>query len=450
MLDLEKVADLVEVVGPSRIGAVSAKERLGVGPATARHRFDVGDGFAATRDRVPLAVVFDGVEEVGEPAGRFGGGDFGHGIRLSDFMSGRKGVDPLAAPPVSPLPIAPVAAHSGVRTGAAERARASPQEVRMVRKKRDEIDVTVPISPNQIVAFNLSEARALRGWTQEQAAAELEKYIGARWSKATFSAAERSIDGRRVRQFTADEIVAFSRCFGVPIGFFFMPPRPSQSENSVNFAAPERHGYGIPLTELLDVIFGTPGEREVLSTRLNEYLGEIPMQRSHRRAGCVDVAGRGCAHCCGDEAARQVRGVGEVPDRAVSSTPPLADTGEGSGDPRDPRTRRVTMADDELQRKRGNSKPNVKRRGSTYTYYLYVTGPDGKRHQHSKGGFKTQREAEDARIAAEYTLATGTYVKAERISRRRLPRRRVAAVPPAAGARGEHVALVRPDTSGCT
>ena len=74
------------------------------------------------------------------------------------------------------------------------------------------------------------------------------------------------------------------------------------------------------------------------------------------------------------------------------------------------------MADDEPQRKRGNSKPNVKRRGSTYTYYLYVIGPDGKRHQHSKGGFKTQREAEDARIAAEYTLATGTYVKAERIS----------------------------------
>ena len=148
----------------------------------------------------------------------------------------------------------------------------------MARKKRDEIDVTVPISPNQIVAFNLSEARALRGWTQERAAAELEKYIGARWSKATFSAAERSIDGRRVRQFTADEIVAFSRCFGVPIGFFFMPPRPSQSENSVNFAAPERHGYGIPLTELLDVIFGTPGEREVLSTRLSEYLAEVPMR----------------------------------------------------------------------------------------------------------------------------------------------------------------------------
>ena len=36
--------------------------------------------------------------------------------------------------------------------------------------------------------------------------------------------------------------------------------------------------------------------------------------------------------------------------------------------------------------------------------------------QHSKGGFKTQREAEDARIAASHSLATGVYVKAERIS----------------------------------
>ncbi len=124
----------------------------------------------------------------------------------------------------------------------------------------------------------LASPTDIRVATMERAAAELEKYIGARWSKATFSAAERSIDGRRVRQFTADEIVAFSRCFGVPIGFFFMPPRPSQSENSVNFAAPERHGFGIPLAELLDVIFGTPGEREVLSARLTEYLDEIPMR----------------------------------------------------------------------------------------------------------------------------------------------------------------------------
>ena len=74
------------------------------------------------------------------------------------------------------------------------------------------------------------------------------------------------------------------------------------------------------------------------------------------------------------------------------------------------------MTDTATTRKRGNSKANVKKRGSTYTYYVYVTGTDGRREQHSKGGFKTQREAEEARVAASHALATGSYVKAERIS----------------------------------
>ncbi len=74
------------------------------------------------------------------------------------------------------------------------------------------------------------------------------------------------------------------------------------------------------------------------------------------------------------------------------------------------------MNDRVTSRPRGNSKPNVRRRGSTYTYYLYVTGPDGRRRQHSKGGFRTQRDAQEARTAAAHGLATGSYVKAERIS----------------------------------
>ena len=148
----------------------------------------------------------------------------------------------------------------------------------MTHKKPAEIEDPVKITPNQVVAFNLTVARQLRGWTQEEAAEKLEPFVGARWSKATFSSAERSIDGRRIRQFTADEIVAFSRCFGVPIGFFFMPPRPSESEAPVRFATTENDDYGLSLAELLDAIFGTPGEHEVMSARLNDYLGEIPMQ----------------------------------------------------------------------------------------------------------------------------------------------------------------------------
>ncbi len=65
-------------------------------------------------------------------------------------------------------------------------------------------------------------------------------------------------------------------------------------------------------------------------------------------------------------------------------------------------------------KKRGNSKPNVKRRGDTYTYYRYVTDHLGRRKQHTKGGYKTQREAEDARVAALAALQTGSYVRAEK------------------------------------
>ena len=67
----------------------------------------------------------------------------------------------------------------------------------MARKKPAEIEDPVKITPNQIIAYNLTEARGLRGWTQEEAAAKLEPYVGARWSKATFSSAERSIDVKR-------------------------------------------------------------------------------------------------------------------------------------------------------------------------------------------------------------------------------------------------------------
>jgi hypothetical protein len=147
----------------------------------------------------------------------------------------------------------------------------------MARRKRDEADDLVQITPNQVVAYNLAEARALRRWTQEQAAAELEQYLGARWSKATFSAAERSMDGRRVRQFTADEIVAFSRCFRLPIGFFFMPPRPSQSETPLRLRSEENPWGGITLAELIDAIFGAPGDDDVMSARLQRYLKEIDM-----------------------------------------------------------------------------------------------------------------------------------------------------------------------------
>jgi len=60
--------------------------------------------------------------------------------------------------------------------------------------------------------------------SQEQAADELAPYLGARLSHASFSAIERSIASTRVKQFSADDLVALSRAFRVPLGWWFIPP----------------------------------------------------------------------------------------------------------------------------------------------------------------------------------------------------------------------------------
>lgn len=63
-----------------------------------------------------------------------------------------------------------------------------------------------------------------------------------------------------------------------------------------------------------------------------------------------------------------------------------------------------------------SSRNNVRKRGSTWTYYLYVTDGTGERRQVSKGGFRTRREAEAARVAALASVANGTWVRPERLT----------------------------------
>ena len=76
---------------------------------------------------------------------------------------------------------------------------------------------------NQVVAANIRRCRKRRGWTQDEFAERLEKVLGERWSIAVVSAAERSVTGKRVREFTADELVALARTFEVPISSLFEP-----------------------------------------------------------------------------------------------------------------------------------------------------------------------------------------------------------------------------------
>lgn len=58
-----------------------------------------------------------------------------------------------------------------------------------------------------------------------RAAERLEPYLGKRWSKATFSAAERSaFPETRAREFSADRILAFACALGFSVSWFLLPP----------------------------------------------------------------------------------------------------------------------------------------------------------------------------------------------------------------------------------
>lgn len=127
------------------------------------------------------------------------------------------------------------------------------------------------ITPNQLVGYNLFCARQERGWTQAQAAEALEPHLGVRWTVAQVSAAERSVDGTRIRQFTADDIVAFAQAFGVPITYFFLPPRPTATWSKVTQGTTDDQ-LNRTMAVMIDLILGDPNEG---AARLASHLSEI-------------------------------------------------------------------------------------------------------------------------------------------------------------------------------
>ena len=142
-----------------------------------------------------------------------------------------------------------------------------------------------PLSANQLVAYNLMRIRKTLGLDQAQAAERLRPYVG-EWSKAVYSAAERSYHGKRVRQFTADDLVALSLAFGVPVVYFFLPPRADDR------SAGDRVRVGdedVSWRDLFDVMLGgtyrsallprvlelPPEDRPAASTRMGQLIGLV-------------------------------------------------------------------------------------------------------------------------------------------------------------------------------
>jgi hypothetical protein len=145
------------------------------------------------------------------------------------------------------------------------------------------------MTPNQIVAYNVAKARAIRGWTQEQAAEALAPYLGARLSGASFSSLERSawkVD--RIKQFSADELLALSRGFDLPIGFFFTPPPP---DFDAGLYAPDAGMKGLDPIVMLDAVLGRPDNLEHWEHELLAYsASQAPMPKSKREKPSVSPA----------------------------------------------------------------------------------------------------------------------------------------------------------------
>lgn len=142
------------------------------------------------------------------------------------------------------------------------------------------------MTPNQIVAYNVAKARALRGWTQDQAADALAPYLGAKLSGPSFSGLERSAwTVSRIKQFSADDLLALSRGFDLPIGFFFTPPPP---DFDAGLYAPDAGIKGLDPIVLLDAILGTPDNLQHWEAELLAYSASTaPMPKSKREKPSV-------------------------------------------------------------------------------------------------------------------------------------------------------------------
>jgi len=140
----------------------------------------------------------------------------------------------------------------------------------------------IHVTPNQVVAFNLAQARLWNDWTQAEAVEALEPHLGHRMSIASYSAAERSVDGSRVRKFSADEIYAFSKAFGLPVTFFFLPP-PSHVDGVAVLVGAEGAESLAPAADMIDVVFGADdGSSAIAAIRMDRTLSDIDEQMMTR------------------------------------------------------------------------------------------------------------------------------------------------------------------------
>jgi transcriptional regulator with XRE-family HTH domain len=107
------------------------------------------------------------------------------------------------------------------------------------------------ITPNMLVAYNTTRWRKASAMTQE----ELGKKLGG-WTKRAVSAAERSWEGTRVRQFDADLIADLASIFRVPVPAFFLPP--ADDQDAFIYVIQGDDGGHIPMGDYFSMLMPEP------------------------------------------------------------------------------------------------------------------------------------------------------------------------------------------------
>jgi hypothetical protein len=116
------------------------------------------------------------------------------------------------------------------------------------------------MSPDDVVSLNLKRARELRNWTQSEAAAQVSRYLGKTWSVQVYGDAERAYRIKRIKIFSATEVIAFCRAFRLPLVWFYLSPDPWTT------IAPREGDEGMTGDDLLSLLFprfDDPGLRDL-------------------------------------------------------------------------------------------------------------------------------------------------------------------------------------------
>lgn len=109
------------------------------------------------------------------------------------------------------------------------------------------------ITANQAVAWNIAWLRRAAGLTQ----AQLGERAG--MTGAQVSEAERSFDGRRVREFDAQDLAVLAIALGVPIAALFLPP--AEDGEAAGYAFADGRGRQHPMRDLMTLVIPDSDEQ---------------------------------------------------------------------------------------------------------------------------------------------------------------------------------------------